>query len=79
MTRDDILKGIETMKERFLQNADFLFCNPEDKEEIKKAVGDIINVRSHKGVEKGKVYLVDRKATEEWLYFSEYDGEEADE
>ena len=35
-TADAILDAMEEMKARFLQNADYLFCNPEDEEELKK-------------------------------------------
>lgn len=65
-TLDTILEAMETMKARFLQNADYLFCNPEDKDELEKIIGDRLNVKSNAGVEPGKIYLVDRNAIEPW-------------
>lgn len=73
-TMETILAAVEEMKERFLQNADYLFCNPEDKDELEKIIGDRLNVRSAKGIERGRFYLVDRKAIEPyrpWLFEQE--------
>ncbi len=65
-TLDTILEAMETMKARFLQNADYLFCNPEDKDELEKIIGDRLNVRSAAGIEKGRMYLVDRSVIEQY-------------
>lgn len=77
-TMETILAAVEEMKKRFLQNADYLFCNPADYEELNNLVGDRLNVRSNAGVDPGKIYLVDRSATEGWRWFSEFEGEAAD-
>lgn len=65
-TMETILAAVEEMKERFLQNADYLFCNPEDKDELEKIIGDRLNVRSAEGIEKGRIYLVDRSVIEQY-------------
>lgn len=65
-TMETILAAVEEMKERFLQNADYLFCNPEDKDELEKIIGDRLNVRSAEGIEKGRIYLVDREFIEQY-------------
>lgn len=65
-TQEEILRAMEKMKARFLQNADYLFCNPEDKDELEKIIGDRLNVRSAEGIEKGRIYLVDRKFIEQY-------------
>ena len=65
-TPEEILEAMEKMKARFLQNADYLFCNPEDKDELEKIIGDRLNVRSAEGIEKGRIYLVDRKFIEQY-------------
>lgn len=77
-TMETILAAVEEMKKRFLQNADYLFCNPADYEELNNLVGDRLNVRSNAGVDPGKIYLVDRSATEGWQWFSEYEEPAAD-
>ena len=77
-TKEEILAAAEKMKERFLQDADYLFCNPADYEELEKLVGDRLNVKSNAGVDPGKIYLVDRSATEGWQWFSEYEEPAAD-
>lgn len=64
--QEEILRAMEEMKARFLQNADYLFCNPEDKDELEKIIGDRLNVRSAEGIEKGRIYLVDRKFIEQY-------------
>lgn len=65
-TKEAILAAVEDMKERFLQNADYLFCNPEDKDELEKIIGDRLNVRSAEGIEKGRIYLVAREFIEQY-------------
>ena len=65
-TREEILAAVEKMKERFLQNAAYLFCNPADYVELKNLMGDRLNVKSNAGVEPGKIYLVDHSAIEPW-------------
>ena len=65
-TRDAIIDAMEKLKARFLQNADYLFCNLEDKDELEKIIGDRINVRSAKGVEKGRIYIVERSVVEQY-------------
>lgn len=74
-TKEAILAAAEKMKEQFLQNADYLFCSPADYAELKNLVGDRFNVRSNAGIDPGKIYLIDRSATEGWRWFSEYEGE----
>ena len=71
--QEEILEAMEKMKERFLQNADYLFCNPADYEELNNLIGDRLNVRSNAGVDPGTIYLVDRSATEGWRWFSEFE------
>lgn len=73
--QEEILAAVEKMKEQFLQNADYLFCNPADYAELKNLMGDILKVKIHPGLEPGKICLVDRSATEGWRWFSEYEGE----
>ena len=63
---EEIQKAADIMKERFLQNADYLFCSPEDEADIKKKVGDRFKVKGMAGIAPGKIYLVDRAAVEEW-------------
>lgn len=65
-TQEEILKAMEEMKERFLQNADYLFCNPADYAELKNLMGERLNVRSNAGVDPGKIILVDHSAVEPW-------------
>ena len=65
-TAEEIQKAADLLKERFLQNADYLFCSPEDEADIKKKVGDRFKVKGMAGIEPGKIYLVDRAAVEEW-------------
>lgn len=65
-TQEAILEAMEKMKARFLQNADYLFCNPEDKDELEKIIGDRLNVRSAEGIEKGRIYLVAREFIEQY-------------
>lgn len=65
-TQEEILEAMEKMKERFLQNADYLFCNPADYEELNNLIGDRLNVRSAEGIEKGRIYLVDREFIEQY-------------
>lgn len=65
-TAEEIQKAADLLKERFLQNADFLFCSPEDEADIKKKVGDRFKVKGMAGIAPGKIYLVDRAAVEEW-------------
>lgn len=65
-TQEEILEAMEKMKARFLQNADYLFCNPEDKDELEKIIGDRLNVKSNAGVDPGKIYLVDRSVIEQY-------------
>lgn len=77
-TKEAILAAAEKMKEQFLQTADYLFCSPADYEELKNLVGDRFNVRSNAGIDPGKIYLVDRSATEGWRWFSEFEEPAAD-
>ena len=72
-TKEAILAAVERMKEQFFQNADYLFCNPADYEELNNLVGDRLNVRSNAGIDPGKIYLVDRSATVGWRWFSEFE------
>lgn len=72
-TQEEILKAMEEMKERFLQNADYLFCSPADYEELKNLMGDRLKVKIHPGLEPGKICLVDRSATEGWKWISEFE------
>lgn len=65
-TQEEILEAMEKLKERFLQNADYLFCNPADYVELKNLMGDRLNVKSNAGVEPGKIYLVDRSVMEQY-------------
>lgn len=65
-TMEEILAAVEKIKEQFLQNADYLFCNPADYAELKKLMGDRLNVKSNAGVDPGKIYLVDHNAIEPW-------------
>jgi hypothetical protein len=65
-TQEEILEAMEKMKARFLQNADYLFCNPEDKDELEKIIGDRLNVRSEERIEKGRIYLVAREFIEQY-------------
>lgn len=77
-TAEEILALVEKMKERFLQDADYLFCNPADYEELEKLVGHRLNVKSNAGVNPGTIYLVDRSAIEPWRWISGFEGEAAD-
>ena len=65
-TAEEIQKAADLLKERFLQNADFLFCSPEDEADIKKKVGDRFEVKGMAGIAPGKIYLVDRNEVEKW-------------
>lgn len=63
---EEIQKAADLLKERFMQNADFLFCSPEDEADIKKTVGDRFKVKGRAGIEPGRIYLVDRNEVEKW-------------
>lgn len=63
---EEIQKAADLLKERFLQNADFLFCSPEDEADIEKKVGDRFKVKGMQGIPPGRIYLVDRKEMERW-------------
>lgn len=65
-TAEEIQKAADLLKERFLQNADFLFCSPEDEADIEKKVGDRFKVKGMQGIPPGRIYLVDRKEMERW-------------
>lgn len=74
-TEEEILEAVEKMKERFLQDADYLFCNPADYEELKNLIGHRLNVKSDAGVNPGTIYLVDRSAIEPWKWISGFEAE----
>lgn len=72
-TREEIMAKVEMMKERFHQDADYLFCSPADYAEMKNLIGDRLKVKIHPGIEQGKIYLIDRSATEGWRWISGFE------